>query len=174
MPCFDASKLTNGSHPSPVYVGDYCLATMSRPLEVKTEDEVDDFGAKIGTATGVETQDGFFLIHKRLFAGYGVEFQAFQNGPVDIEVFDKTGMMRSTVSAPFDGPQGARRFTAAYLPQGIGFIGLYGSPSAIVEGLILRACPLGNDLGPNPAFPHGQAELQKLLKAIASKRRAAP
>ena len=174
MKCFDAKMLANGSHPSPIYVAEYCLATFDPPFEVKSEDELDGSGTTIGSATGVDTGRGFFILHKRLFAGFGIEFQAFQHGPLAVETFDKSGLLQSSFESPFSGPQGVRRFTSAYLPTGVGIIGLYGSPGAIAEGHILRVCPLGSDLGPNPSFPSNQVELARLMQQLTSKRNSSP
>jgi hypothetical protein len=152
----NADDLGTGARKSPIYLADFCIFAASIPmpdLQVKSEDEVDEFGNVIGSAIGISTSDGFYFGTRRLYSGLGVEFQAWQNGPIQLSVHDALGIWRSNVIAPFDGPQGVRRFAAAYLPQGIGLLGIAGRPSAISEGHILRICPIGADLGPNPGWP---------------------
>ena len=169
--CLDVGQVGWGSYASPLYFQDFCVATIwGQPISVKAEDEFDEQGNVIGAASGIVTDRGVAIIHKRLFRAFAIEFQAFQNGPIRIEAYDSAGMYQGKVDVPFDPPQGVRRFASIYNPRGIGHLMLFGEPSAIVEGHILRVCPLCEDLGPNPAFPQHLDDLKRRLEATTASR----
>jgi hypothetical protein len=166
--CLPIPQMPVGTPPTgnQLYVGDYLLFDMTgTPLRVVEEDEQDEHGAVIGTAHGLSTHSPFYVCNKLLFTTFVLEYQVWQNGPIELQFHDGSGMYRGEVAGPFDPPQGVRRFLSVYYPKGIGFFGIYGPPSGVAEGLILKVCPSGDAIGKNPAFP--KTKQQSPLLVIA-------
>ena len=154
--CLDMNALAavSGTAQAHYQVGDYFVQSITGgPLLVQNVEEQDEAGNTIANPIAISTRIAFYVACRFLYRAFAIDFLVYQRTQLHCEIYDVSSYYRSSIDAPYEPPEGVRRYSSAYYGPGIGFVGIFGPPSGIEEGSVLAFCPLGPAIGVNPVFP---------------------